>query len=80
MSDEARDFNNIETRAVIKVFFSFLQGKAPKKTDRNITYRYKIVYASKQSVAVNGPIFYIFCARVFVCNLSYLARNAHARH
>ena len=26
----ARDFNNIETRAVIKFFF-FLQGKAPKE-------------------------------------------------
>jgi hypothetical protein len=30
MSGDARDFNNIETRAVIKVFF-FLQGKAPKE-------------------------------------------------
>ena len=29
MSGEARDFNNIETRAVIK--FYFLQGKAPKE-------------------------------------------------
>ena len=30
MSGDARDFNNIETRAVIKFFF-FLQGKAPKE-------------------------------------------------
>jgi len=30
MSGDARDFNNIETRAVIKFFFS-LQGKAPKE-------------------------------------------------
>ena len=29
MSGDARDFNNIETRAVIKSFF--LQGKAPKE-------------------------------------------------
>ena len=29
MSGDARDFNNIETRTVIKYFF--LQGKAPKK-------------------------------------------------
>ena len=29
MSGDARDFNNIETRAVIKYFF--LQDKAPKK-------------------------------------------------
>ena len=29
MSGDARDYNNIETPAVIK-FFLFLQGKAPK--------------------------------------------------
>jgi hypothetical protein len=29
MSGATRDFNNIETRALIKCFF-FLQGKAPK--------------------------------------------------
>ena len=29
MSGDARDFNNIETQAVIKFFF--LQGKTPKK-------------------------------------------------
>jgi len=33
---DARDFNNIETRAVIK-FFSFLQGKAPKEINKIIT-------------------------------------------
>jgi hypothetical protein len=31
MSGDARDFNNIETRAVIKDFFPS-QGKAPKVT------------------------------------------------
>ena len=35
MSDDARDFNNIETRAVIK-FFS-LQGKAPKEIHAILT-------------------------------------------
>jgi hypothetical protein len=30
MSGDARDFNNIEMRAVIKLLF-FLQGKAPKE-------------------------------------------------
>jgi len=30
MSGDARDFNNMETRAVIKNFFR-LQGKAPKE-------------------------------------------------
>jgi len=31
-----RDFNNIETRAVIKLFF-FLQGKAPKEIHAILT-------------------------------------------
>ena len=31
---DARHFNNIETRAVIKIFF-FLQGKAPKGNSRD---------------------------------------------
>ena len=33
---DASDFNNIETRAVIK-FFSLLQGKAPKEIDAILT-------------------------------------------
>ena len=33
---DARDFNNIETRAVIKFFF-FLQGKAPKEIHAIVT-------------------------------------------
>ena len=36
MSGDARDFNNIETRAVIKVFF-FLQGKTPKEIHTFLT-------------------------------------------
>ena len=36
MSGEARDFNNTETRAVIKFFFS-LQGKAPKEIHAILT-------------------------------------------
>ena len=35
MSGEARDFNNIETRAVIKIFP--LQGKAPKEIHAILT-------------------------------------------
>ena len=35
---DARDFNNIETRAVIKFFFFFyLQGKAPKEIQAILT-------------------------------------------
>ena len=36
MSGEARDFNNMDTRAVMKYFF-FLQGKAPKEIHANVT-------------------------------------------
>ena len=36
VSGEARDFNNIETRGVIK-FFSPLQGKAPKEIHAILT-------------------------------------------
>ena len=36
MSGEARDFNNIENRAVIK-FLSSLQGKAPKEIHAILT-------------------------------------------
>ena len=35
MSGDARDFNNIETRAVMKFFL--LQGKAPKEIHDNLT-------------------------------------------
>ena len=35
MSGDARDFNNIERRAVIKFFF--LQGKAPKEIHAILT-------------------------------------------
>jgi len=36
MAGDARDFNNIETRADIKFFF-FLQGKAPKEIHAILT-------------------------------------------
>ena len=36
MSDDARDFNDMETRAVIKIFF-FLQGKTSKETHSILT-------------------------------------------
>jgi len=37
MSGDARDFNNIETRAVIKFFFLPLQGKEPKEIHAILT-------------------------------------------
>jgi hypothetical protein len=37
MSGDDHDFNNIETRAVIKSFFFFLQDKAPKEIHAILT-------------------------------------------
>jgi len=37
MSGDARDFSNIETRAVIKHFFFFVQGRAPKEIRASLT-------------------------------------------
>jgi len=37
MSGDARDFNNIETRAVIQIFFPPLQGKARKEIHAILT-------------------------------------------
>jgi len=37
MSGDERDFNNMKTRAVIKVFFLFLQDKAPKEIHAILT-------------------------------------------
>jgi len=36
MSGDERDFNNMETRVVVKFFF-FLQGKAPKEIQAILT-------------------------------------------
>jgi hypothetical protein len=37
MCGVVHDWNNIETRAVIKFFFSSLQGKTPKEIDAILT-------------------------------------------
>ena len=45
MSGDARDFNNIETRAVIKYFFPARQGAEgnSRNSDRNVRGIYTIV-------------------------------------
>jgi len=55
MSDDARDFNNIETRAVIKFFFPARQGAegSSRHSDRNIRGTCTIVYHSKK---LGGPV------------------------
>jgi hypothetical protein len=47
----ARDFSNIETRAVIKLFF--LQGKAPKEIHAILIEIYTIVWHRKK---LGGPV------------------------
>jgi len=53
---DARDFNNIETRAVIKIFF-FLQGKAPKEIHailaETLTYLWDFVWPQKKTVIIS---------------------------
>ena len=46
MSGDARDFNNIETRVVIKVFFLARQGAEinSRNSDRNIRETCTIIY------------------------------------
>ena len=56
MSGDARDFNNIETRTVIKFFF-FLQGKTPKEIQAILTEtlgEHAPSYANRQKLG--GPV------------------------
>ena len=55
MSGDARDFNNTETRAVIKFFFP-LQGKAPKEIDAILTETLGEHLPSYATVKNGGPI------------------------
>ena len=55
MSGDPCNFNNIETRAVIK-FFSPLQGKAPKEIDAILTETLGEHLPSYATVKNGGPI------------------------
>ena len=52
---DARDFNDIETRAVIKFFF-FLQGKAPKKI-RDILTETLVCFIPGRAKDLSAPQF-----------------------
>jgi len=54
MSDDARDFNNIETRTVIKFFFPARQGSQGnwRHSDRNIRRTCTIVWHRQK---LGGP-------------------------
>ena len=53
MSDDARDFSNMETRAVIKFVFFFLQGKATKEIYAIVTETLG-EHASSYAIAKTG--------------------------
>jgi len=55
MSDDARDFNNMETRAVIEFFFSARQSAEgnSRHSDRNIRGTYTIVCHRQK---LGGPV------------------------
>ena len=57
MSGDARDFNNIETRAVIKYFFPPLQDMTPKEIPAILTEtlgKHAPPYATAKKL--NGPV------------------------
>jgi competence protein ComGF len=60
MSDNVRDFNNIETRAVIKLFF--LQGKALKEIHAILTDalgEHAPLYATIKNWVIFPPVMHL---------------------
>ena len=60
---DARDFNNIETRAVIKFFF-FLQGKAPKEIHAILTETLAC-FLPGRAKNLSAPLYNISCCAGF---------------
>jgi len=54
MSGDARDFNNMRTRAVIE--FYFLQGKAPKEIEAILTHIRGICTIVCHCQKLDGPV------------------------
>ena len=59
MSGDTRYFNNMETRAVIKLFFFLLQGKAPKENHAILADTLR-EHAPSYEVSKNSLIVVIF--------------------
>jgi len=55
MSGDARDFNNVETRAAIMCFF-FLRGKAPKEIQAILTETLGEHASSYATVKKSDPV------------------------
>ena len=66
---DARDFNNIETRTVIKFFF-FLQGKAPKEIHAILTESLACILPGRAKNLSAPPVhtyIHLLCVCVCVC-------------
>jgi len=69
---DARDFNDIETRTVIKFFFPVRQGVEANSchSDRNISF-----FLLGQSKYLSAPLYihiYMYMCVCFICPRSYL--------
>jgi len=64
---DVRDFNNIETRAVIKFFF-FLQGKAPKEIHAILTETLAC-FLPGRAKDLSAPLYYVW---IYVCVCMYV--------
>ena len=61
---EARDFNNIETRAVIKFFFFLpLQGKAPKEMHAILTETLDC-FLRGRAKDLSAPLYYVLVVQL----------------
>jgi len=70
---DARDFNNIETRTVIKFFF-FLQGKAPKEIHAILTESLAC-FLPGRAKNLSAPLYthiFTFCVCVCVTFTAYI--------
>jgi len=64
MSGDVRDFNKIETRAVIK--FLFLQGTAPKEIDPILTKTLDCFLPARAKY-LSAPLYVCMYVRNFIC-------------
>ena len=71
---DARDFNNIQTRAVIKFFF-FLQGKAPKEIHAIVTETLAC-FLPGRAKDLSAPLYSLYFTYIAVSNaaLNYVER------
>jgi len=57
---DARDFNNMETRAITKGFYFLLQGKAPNEIDAILTEKLAC-FLPGRAKDISAPLYYVPC-------------------